>query len=66
MRKEGEIFIQNDYEVEFSSVTEKSDINEEANWIGFCIPVYAFEIPIICRYYLLSLSQFNKSIKKIY
>ncbi len=54
------IFIQKDNEVEFSSITNNHDINEEADLIGFCFPVYAFDIPRISRNYLKSLPKFKK------
>ncbi|KPA13675.1 hypothetical protein MHK_006119 [Candidatus Magnetomorum sp. HK-1] len=41
-----------------SSITEKPDINEESDLIGFCFPVYAFGIPRICRKYLQNLPEF--------
>ncbi|MDM8536934.1 EFR1 family ferrodoxin [Desulfobacterales bacterium HSG17] len=58
-----EIFAQNGFEVEFSSITYKTDIDKEADLIGFCFPVYAFDIPRICRNYLLSLAKMSKSTK---
>ncbi|MDY6857067.1 MAG: hypothetical protein SWO11_20645 [Thermodesulfobacteriota bacterium] len=45
-----------------SSITDKSNINEEADLIGFCFPVYAFGIPRIYRKYLLSLPKFKNPI----
>lgn len=50
-----EVFIQNGYKAELISITNESDINEKANYIGFCFPVYAFGIPRICKKYLLNL-----------
>jgi hypothetical protein len=44
-----EIFIQNGCKASLFSITDKSNINEEADLIGFCFPVYAFGIPRICR-----------------
>ena len=32
-----------------SYITEKYDINEDTDLIGFCFPVYAFGIPRICK-----------------
>jgi len=58
-----EIFIQNGYEADFSSITEEPGINEKADLIGFCFPVYAFAIPRICRNYLLNLPKFTNPIK---
>jgi len=51
------IFIQNGCKATLSSITDKSNINEDAHLVGFCFPVYAFGIPRICRKYLLSLSK---------
>ena len=53
-----EIFIQNGCNTKLSSITDKSNIDEEANLIGFCFPVYAFGIPRICRKYLQILPEF--------
>ncbi len=58
-----EVFVQNGCEVTLSSVTEKLHINEEADLIGFCFPVYAFGIPRICRKYLSNLPKFKRTIK---
>lgn len=57
------VFIQNDYEVELSSITDKPEPNEEVDLIGFCFPVYGFGIPRICRNYLLNQSKFLKPVK---
>ncbi|MBC8441612.1 MAG: 4Fe-4S binding protein [Deltaproteobacteria bacterium] len=57
-----EIFIQNGNKATLSSITDKSNINEEADLIGFCFPVYAFGIPRICRKYLLNLPIFKSPI----
>ncbi|MCP4344338.1 MAG: hypothetical protein GY795_02295 [Desulfobacterales bacterium] len=57
-----DIFIQNGCKATLSSVTDKSDINENADLVGFCFPVYAFGIPRICRKYLLSLPEFENPI----
>ncbi len=57
-----EIFIQNGNKAALSSITDKSDINEDADLIGFCFPVYAFGIPRICRKYLLNLPIFKNLI----
>ena len=53
-----EIFIQSGCNTTLSSITDKSNIDEEANLIGFCFPVYAFGIPRICRKYLQNLPEF--------
>jgi len=55
-------FIQNGCKATLSSITDKSDINEDADLVGFCFPVYAFGIPRICRKYLLSLPNIKKPI----
>jgi hypothetical protein len=68
-----EIFIQNGNKATLSSITDKSNINEDADLIGFCFPVYAFGIPRICRKYLLNLplspifalSKLNKTIEAV-
>ena len=57
-----EIFIQNGCKVTLSSVTDKANINGEADLIGFCFPVYAFGIPRICRKNLLNLPRFKRPI----
>ncbi len=56
------IFIQNGNKATLSSITEKSNINENVDLIGFCFPVYAFGIPRICRKYLLNLPIFKNPI----
>ena len=53
-----EIFIQNGCSATLSSITDKSRINDKADFIGFCFPVYAFGIPRICRRYLKNLPEF--------
>jgi len=50
-----DIFIQNGCNTTLSSITDQSKISGEADFIGFCFPVYAFGIPRICRAYLQSL-----------
>ena len=57
-----EIFIQNGNKATLSSITDKSNINEDTDLIGFCFPVYAFGIPRICRDYLLNLPIFKNPI----
>jgi len=57
-----EMFIQNDCKVTLFSITDLFNINEEADLIGFCFPVYAFGIPRICRNYLLNLPKFKSPI----
>lgn len=54
-----EVFIQKGCKAILFSITDKYKINEEADLIGFCFPVYAFGIPRICRKYLLSLPTFQ-------
>ena len=44
------------------SVTDKPDISEQVDVIGFCFPVYAYGIPRICRKYLLNLPHFDNPI----
>ena len=53
-----DIFIKNGCHATLSSISDKSRINEDADFIGFCFPVYAFGIPRICRKYLQSLPKF--------
>ncbi len=57
-----ETLIQNGCKATLFSITDKSDLNEGADLIGFCFPVYAFGIPRICRKYLLNLPQFKSQI----
>jgi len=38
-------FIQYGCKATLSSITDKSGINEDADLVGFCFPVYAFGIP---------------------
>jgi ferredoxin len=57
-----EIFIENGCNISLSSITDKSNIDEETNLIGFCFPVYAFGIPRICRKYLQNLPKIQNSI----
>ena len=58
-----DVFIQNGCTTTLSSITEKSDIIEGADLIGFCFPVYAFGIPRICRKYLAGLPKFDHPTK---
>jgi formate hydrogenlyase subunit 6/NADH:ubiquinone oxidoreductase subunit I len=55
-------FIQKGCKVTLSSITDKSNINKDTDWVGFCFPVYAFGIPRICRKYLLRLPKSKKPI----
>jgi len=57
------VFTQNGYNAELTSVTAESDINEKANFVGFCFPVYAFGIPRICKKYLLKLPKCKNRVK---
>ena len=57
-----DIFNQKGYETILLPITDKTKITNDAEFIGFCFPVYAFGIPRICRKYLLNLPKFNKSI----
>lgn len=57
-----EIFVQKGCNTTLFSITDKSEINEYADLIGFCFPVYAFGIPRICKKYLLNLSKFKNPI----
>ncbi len=57
-----EIFTQKGWRTTLFSITDKCKINEDADLIGFCFPVYAFGIPRICRNYLLNLSKFKNPI----
>ena len=58
-----EIFIRNGCIATLSSITDKSEINGDADFIGFCFPVYAFGIPRICRKYLNNLPKFSNQNK---
>jgi len=51
-------FTQSGCNTRLSSITDKSTIDDKANLIGFCFPVYAFGIPRICRKYLQNLPEF--------
>ena len=51
------------HETRILSITEQSTISEEAGLIGFCFPVYAYDIPRMCRNYLLNLPRFAQPIK---
>jgi len=55
-------FIQNGCNATLSSITNKSNIKNDADLIGFCFPVYAFGIPRICRNYLSTLPKFTKPV----
>ena len=57
-----EIFIQNGNKATLSSIADNFNLNEDADLIGFCFPVYAFGIPRICRKYLLDLPLFKDPI----
>ncbi len=54
-----EIFVQKGCKTTLLSITDKSQMPEDTDLIGFCFPVYAFGIPRICRNYLLSLPKFK-------
>jgi len=56
------IFNQKGYETRFLPITDKTTITDDAEFIGFCFPVYAYGIPRICRKYLLNLPQFTEPI----
>lgn len=54
-----DVFIEKGCKVAISSITKSSSLDEGADLIGFCFPVYAFGIPRICRKYLLNLPKYN-------
>jgi NAD-dependent dihydropyrimidine dehydrogenase PreA subunit len=54
-----ESFVQTGCNTTLFSITDSPKINEKADLIGFCFPVYAFGIPRICRKYLLNLPKFE-------
>lgn len=56
------VFLKTGNNAALSSITDKSRINEDADVIGFCFPVYAFGIPRICRKYLSDLPVFKKPV----
>jgi hypothetical protein len=58
-----QLFTKNGSQASLSSITDKSDLNKDAELIGFCFPVYAFAIPRICRKYLLNLPKIKKPLK---
>lgn len=47
------------HQVELSEIDLKLKTFEETDLIGFCFPVYAFDIPRICRKYLKSIRKFK-------
>ena len=51
------------HQVSISSSTEDKETSEDADLIGFCFPVYAFDIPRICKKYLSRLNRSQKQIK---
>lgn len=55
-----DVFMQNNRETSFHSITEAKELNQSADIVGFCFPVYAFGLPRICRKYLSKLPSFNK------
>jgi len=57
-----EVFVRNGCKATLLPITDKSKINEEADLIGFCFPVYAFGLPRICRKYLLNLPRLQSPI----
>lgn len=52
-------FEKENHEVTLSEIDLKSSVVEEADLIGFCFPVYAFDIPRICRKFLKSIPKFK-------
>lgn len=58
-----EVFENLSHEVELSEINLENNILEESDIIGFCFPVYAFDIPRICRKYLKRIKKFNKTQK---
>jgi formate hydrogenlyase subunit 6/NADH:ubiquinone oxidoreductase subunit I len=57
-----EIFVQNGHKARLASITDQSGLNQQADLLGFCFPVYAFGIPRICRKYLSNLSRFERPV----
>ena len=53
-----EVFIENNHSANISAIETGTQINGEADIIGFCFPVYAFGIPRVCRNYLKGLKKF--------
>ena len=57
------IFIDKGNNVELDSITENVELNIETHMLGFCFPVYAFDIPRICSNYLKNLPKSKERIK---
>lgn len=58
-----DVLVQSGCDVTLFSVTDKPDIDENTDLLGFCFPVYAFAIPRICRNYLKNLPKYKSPIK---
>jgi Pyruvate/2-oxoacid:ferredoxin oxidoreductase delta subunit len=54
-----DVFIKNNHSVELSAITSNERMSD-ADLMGFCFPVYAFDIPRIARKYIRSMSRFKK------
>lgn len=52
-------FEEANHQVELTEIDLENNTLEEADLIGFCFPVYAFDIPRICRKYLKSIKKFK-------
>lgn len=58
-----ETFIRQSCTASLSSITEPAPVNQAADLLGFCFPVYAFALPRIARKYLADLPTFKTPVK---
>jgi len=54
------ILKENGFEVFLSDIFSDNKFIEDIEFIGFCFPVYAFDIPRVCKRYLNQLPSFSK------
>lgn len=54
-----DIFLEKECSATLASITEAPAINEAADLLGFCFPVYAFDLPRIAKKYLSELPSFK-------
>jgi ferredoxin len=57
-----DVFVENKHSVHLSAIKTNEQI-DSADLIGFCFPVYAFDMPRICRSYLNKLPPFKNKQK---
>lgn len=58
-----EVFLEADHKAAISEINLSETKINEADIIGFCLPVYAFGIPRICREYFHRIKRFEKKQK---